>query len=106
MNLMDVLVPLSAPIDSHFHAEAGAGASVSDSDSLELDPRSLLVLGRSMGNSADILHCYGVISLPNSVYHLAIWHCSYSLHLHLHIHCHHQYTRTLLLTTTAVVSTS
>ena len=106
MNLMDVLVPLSAPIDSHFHAEAGAGASVSDSDSLELDPRSLLVLGRSMGNSADILHYYGVISLPNSVYHLAIWHCSYSLHLHLHIHCHHQYTRTLLLTTTAVVSTS
>ena len=75
MNLMDVLVPLSAPIDSHFHAEAGAGAgaSVSDSgsDSLELDPRSLLVLGRSTGNSADILH-YGIISLPNSVYHLTI----------------------------------
>ena len=101
MNLMEVLVPLSAPIDSHSHAEAeaaaGASVSVSDSgsDSLELDPRSLLVLGRNTGNLAFILH-YGVISLPNSLCHLTICHCTCSSHLHLHYHLH--YSRTLFLT--------
>ena len=47
MDLMEVLVPLSAPIDSH--TDAASGSIGSDSDSLELDPRSRQILGRNTG---------------------------------------------------------
>lgn len=47
MDLMEVLVPLSAPINSQ--ADAASGLICSDSDSPELDPRSRQVLGRNTG---------------------------------------------------------